>query len=208
LQKINFILLRNYLNIGLIEAGCDEAGRGCLAGPVAAAAVIMPEDYSNPELNDSKKMTESARIRLRKEIENVAIAYSVAFIDNYKIDEINILKASILAMHHAIESLKIRPRHLIIDGNRFFPFQDIPHTCVVKGDGQFISIAAASVLAKTYRDEFMLELHKEYSSYGWDRNKGYPTKMHRNAIAESGITKYHRRSFRLTDNQLVIKFND
>jgi ribonuclease HII len=200
-------LLKNYFKKNLIEAGCDEAGRGCLAGPVAAAAVIMPSDYSNHELNDSKKMTERARLRLRREIENVAIAYSVAFVDNFKIDEINILKASILAMHHAIETLKIRPGHLIIDGNRFFPFKDIPHTCIIKGDGKYISIAAASVLAKTYRDELMLTLHNEYNCYGWDRNKGYPTEVHRNAITEFGITKYHRRSFQLTNNQLVLDFN-
>jgi ribonuclease HII len=201
-------LLENYFKKGCLEAGCDEAGRGCLAGPVAAAAVIMPDGYSNHELNDSKKMTKLARERLRMEIEQVAIAYSVAFIDNFKIDEINILKASILAMHHAIESLKIRPGHLIIDGNRFYPFQDIPHACIVKGDGKYISIAAASVLAKTYRDEFMLRLHNEYNSYGWNRNKGYPTKTHRNAINEFGITKYHRRSFHLTNNQLVLNFDD
>jgi ribonuclease HII len=199
-------LLKNYFEKGRIEAGCDEAGRGCLAGPVAAAAVIMPGDYSNNELNDSKKMTQHARERLRIEIEQVAIAYSVAFIDNFKIDEINILKASILAMHQAIESLKILPEHLLIDGNRFYPYKKIPHTCIIKGDGQYIAIAAASVLAKTYRDEFMLNLHKEYSCYGWDRNKGYPTKAHRNAINRFGITKYHRKSFHLTDNQLDLNF--
>jgi ribonuclease HII len=201
-------LLKNYFKKGWIEAGCDEAGRGCLAGPVTAAAVIMPDAYSNSELNDSKKMTESARKRLRVEIENVAIAYSVAFIDNFKIDEINILKASILAMHHAIESLKILPGHLLIDGNKFYPFKNIPHTCIIKGDGKYFSIAAASVLAKTYRDEFMLKLHEENCSYGWDRNKGYPTKAHREAITRFGITKYHRRSFQLTNNQLLLNFID
>jgi ribonuclease HII len=201
-------LLKNYFKKGLIEAGCDEAGRGCLAGPVAAAAVILPDGYSNSELNDSKKMTEKARDRLRIEIERIAVAYSVAFIDNLKIDEINILKASILAMHQAIGSLRICPGHLLIDGNRFYPYKDIPHTCIVKGDGQYMSIAAASVLAKTYRDELMLSMHNEYNYYGWDRNKGYPTKAHRDAICGFGITKYHRRSFHLTNSQLALNFND
>jgi ribonuclease HII len=201
-------LLRNYLRKGFVEAGCDEAGRGCLAGPVAAAAVIMPADYSNCELKDSKKMTSAARERLRKEIEQVAIAFSVAFIDNEIIDEINILKASILAMHRAIDSLTIRPGHLLIDGNRFYQYEDIPHSCIIKGDGKFVPIAAASVLAKTYRDELMLKLHQEYSHYGWCRNKGYPTIAHRKAITEFGITKYHRRSYHLTNNQLHLNFTD
>jgi ribonuclease HII len=201
-------LLKGCLNQGLVEAGCDEAGRGCLAGPVVAAAVIMPSTYSHSLLDDSKKMTPAARAIMRREIEDNALAYSVAFVDNLKIDEINILKASILAMHMALDKLHIRPDHIIIDGNRFFPYQRIPFTCVVKGDSKYVTIAAASVLAKTYRDEYMLNLHKEFDYYGWDRNKGYPTTIHRNAITHFGITKYHRRTFHLTNNQLELKFDN
>lgn len=201
-------LLKNYLNQGMVEAGCDEAGRGCLAGPVVAAAVIMPSYYTHDLLNDSKKMTSTARNIMRSEIEQNALAYAVAFIDNIVIDEINILKASILAMHKALDKLNQRPEHIIIDGNRFYPYQKIPYTCIVKGDSKYVSIAAASVLAKTYRDEYMLQLHSEFDYFGWNKNKGYPTKIHRNAIANSGITKYHRRSFHLTDSQLEIEFID
>jgi ribonuclease HII len=201
-------LLKSFFKEGIVEAGCDEAGRGCLAGPVVAAAVIMPADYSNPLLNDSKKMTVSARTIMRLEIEQNALAYAVAFIDNYQIDELNILKASILAMHKALDQLPRKPEHIIIDGNRFYPYYNIPYTCIVKGDGKYISIAAASVLAKTYRDEFMMNLHNDFAPYGWDKNKGYPTMLHRKAIAAHGITKYHRRSFQLTNSQLEINFNN
>jgi len=201
-------LLKNNLHQGIIEAGCDEAGRGCLAGPVVAAAVIMPPEYSHPLLNDSKKMTSKARAIMRVEIEKNALSYAVAFVDNIKIDEINILKASILAMHLALDKLKINPEHILVDGNRFFKYQKILHTCVVKGDGKYVSIAAASVLAKTYRDEYMMDLHEKYDYYGWDKNKGYPTKIHRSAINQWGITKYHRRSFQLTDNQLKLEIFD
>jgi ribonuclease HII len=199
-------LLKNYLKADKIEAGCDEAGRGCLAGPVCAAAVIMPSDYSNPLLNDSKKMTPKNRTVLRKEIESIATDYSVVFIDNNKIDEVNILRASVLAMHEALDKLKIQPQHLLIDGNKFIPYKNIPHTCIVKGDGKFVSIAAASVLAKTHRDERMLQLHARFNKYEWDRNKGYPTQNHRKAILAHGITPYHRRSFRLVDPQMKINF--
>jgi ribonuclease HII len=202
------ILLKSYLNKGVMEAGCDEAGRGCLAGPVVAAAVIMPPEYFHPLLNDSKKMTPPSRSIMRFEIEKNALAYSVSFVDNTIIDEINILKASILAMHQALDKMKVKPEHILIDGNRFFPYRKIPYTCIVKGDGKYVSIAAASVLAKTYRDEYMLELHKEFDFYGWNKNKGYPTKIHRNAISCCGITKYHRRSFQLINNQLELKFNN
>jgi ribonuclease HII len=199
-------LLKNFLHKGLIEAGCDEAGRGCLAGPVCAAAVIMPCDYSNPLLNDSKKIPANIREQLRKEIENVALDYAVVLVNNKKIDEINILKASILGMHLALDELKVCPDHILIDGNRFIPYKKIPYTCIVKGDGKYVSIAAASILAKTYRDELMIELHKQFSKYGWDRNKGYPTKFHRNAIALYGTTHYHRHSFRLLTRQIQIDF--
>lgn len=199
--------MKSYFKEGIIEAGCDEAGRGCLAGPVVAAAVILPADYSNPFLNDSKKMTSIARNSMRKEIEKDALAYSVAFINNELIDEINILKASILAMHQALDKLTTKPEHIIIDGNRFFPYRNISHTCIIKGDGKYLSIAAASVLAKTYRDEYMEDLHNQYQIYGWNKNKGYPTRFHRQAISDHGITKYHRRSFQLTNNQLEILFN-
>ena len=199
-------MLKSYLKIDVVEAGCDEAGRGCLAGPVVAAAVILPPDYTNEHLNDSKKLSEKARYLLRDEIEKEALAYAVAFIDNTEIDQINILKASIKAMHKAIEKLNCEPGHIIVDGNRFYPYGNIPHTCVVKGDGKYFSIAAASVLAKTYRDDFMSEIAREFTVYSWEKNKGYPTKAHREAIMQHGITKYHRRSFQLLDKQMELKF--
>lgn len=182
---------------GLIEAGCDEAGRGCLAGPVTAAAVILPDDFNQPLLNDSKKLSEKQRSFLRPLIEEKALAFAVAFVHQEEIDEINILRASFRAMHLAIERLKMVPELLLIDGNRFISFPNIPHECIIKGDGKFLSIAAASVLAKTYRDEYMEKIHNEFPYYGWDRNKGYPTMEHRRAIKEMGDCKYHRKSFTL-----------
>lgn len=190
-------MLLQYLNKGVVEAGCDEAGRGCLAGPVFAAAVILPPSFSNDMLNDSKKLTERQRYELRPIIEREAIAWAVGIVDNQEIDRINILRASIEAMHRAISQLKVRPEALLIDGNRFYPFEDIPHTTIVKGDGKIMSIAAASVLAKTYRDDFMTQIDQEFPQYNWRVNKGYPTKDHRAAIAQHGPTKYHRMSFRL-----------
>ena len=190
-------MLLQYLNKGVVEAGCDEAGRGCLAGPVFAAAVILPPSFCNDMLNDSKKLTERQRYELRPIIEREAIAWAVGIVDNHEIDRINILRASIEAMHRAISQLKVRPEALLIDGNRFYPFEDIPHTTIVKGDGKIMSIAAASVLAKTYRDDFMTQIDQEFPQYNWRVNKGYPTKDHRAAIAQHGPTKYHRMSFRL-----------
>lgn len=190
-------MLLQYLNKGVVEAGCDEAGRGCLAGPVFAAAVILPPSFSNNLLNDSKKLTERQRYELRPIIEREAIAWAVGIVDNREIDRFNILRASIEAMHRAIRLLKVRPEALLIDGNRFYPFEDIPHTTIVKGDGKMMSIAAASVLAKTYRDDFMTQIDQEFPQYNWSVNKGYPTKDHRAAIAQHGATKYHRMSFRL-----------
>ena len=190
-------MLLQYLNKGVVEAGCDEAGRGCLAGPVFAAAVILPPSFSNDMLNDSKKLSERQRYELRPIIEREAIAWAVGIVDNREIDRINILRASIEAMHRAISQLKVRPEALLIDGNRFSPFEDIPHTTIVKGDGKIMSIAAASVLAKTYRDDFMTQIDQEFPQYNWRVNKGYPTKDHRAAIAQHGPTKYHRMSFRL-----------
>ena len=179
------------------ECGCDEAGRGCLAGPVVAAAVILPDDFDCPTLNDSKQLSERERDRLRPIIEKHAIAWTVAEVNNVEIDEINILNASILAMHKAIEKLKIKPQFLIIDGNRFKPYPNIPHQTIVKGESKYLSIAAASVLAKTHRDELMKNLHKEHPQYAWDKNKAYPTKKHRESIREFGTTIYHRLSFNL-----------
>lgn len=200
-------MLLPYLHEDLIEAGCDEAGRGCLAGAVYAAAVILPPDFRNELLNDSKQLTERQRYDLRPVIQREALAWAVGVVAPQEIDEINILNASFLAMHHAVDALKVRPQHLLIDGNRFRPYPGIPHTTVVKGDGKYLSIAAASVLAKTYRDDYMLRLHAEYPDYGWDRNKGYPTREHRAAIALHGTTPYHRRSFNLLgDGQLELKF--
>ncbi len=189
-----------------IEAGCDEAGRGCLAGPVFAAAVILPPGFENELLDDSKKLTEKQRYFLRPLIEKEALAWAVASVSNSEIDEINILNASFLAMNKAVHQLKITPEHLLIDGNRFRPQTKIPFTCMVKGDGRFYSIAAASVLAKTYRDDFMLKVHEEFPNYDWHKNKGYPTKKHRAAIKKYGPTSLHRMSFRLLDEQLSLNF--
>ena len=179
----------------LIEVGCDEAGRGCLAGPVFAAAVILPTDYSNPLLNDSKKLTAAQRNKLRLVIENDALAWNVEMVDNIEIDRINILNASILAMHKSLANLSLIPELILVDGNRFKSYQDIPHECIIKGDGLYLSIAAASILAKTHRDEYMLKLHETYSSYGWNRNMGYPTLEHRRKILQVGSTPYHRLTF-------------
>ncbi|QKG81264.1 ribonuclease HII [Tenuifilum thalassicum] len=191
-------MLEVCLHKDMIEAGCDEAGRGCLAGPVFAAAVILPNDFNEPLINDSKLLTHKQREKLREVIEHYAVDWAVAMVSNQEIDEINILNASILAMHRAIESLKKkRPQHLLIDGNRFKPYSDIPHTCIVKGDSKFLPIAAASILAKTHRDEFMTRISKEYPYYQWEVNKGYPTKKHREGIAKNGISPYHRKSFKL-----------
>lgn len=198
--------LLSFFKENTIEAGCDEAGRGCLAGPVFAAAVILPPDFKNELLNDSKQLTEKQRYLLRPVIEEQALAWAVVAVDNHEIDEVNILNASFLAMNRAVAQLKIRPGHLLIDGNRFRPQTDIPFTCMVKGDGRFYSIAAASVLAKTYRDDLMDKLHREIPQYDWNRNKGYPTKKHRDAIRKYGPTKYHRMSFRLLDEQLTLDF--
>lgn len=189
-------MLLPWLNEGMIEAGCDEAGRGCLCGPVACAAVILPPDFKCDELNDSKQLSEKKREALRPIIESKALAWAVVMVDAEKIDEINILNASILGMHLALDKLKIRPEHILVDGNRFKPYRDVPHTTVVKGDGKYMSIAAASILAKTHRDELMMKLASEFPGYGWEVNKGYPTKAHREAIGKLGITPLHRKSFR------------
>jgi len=182
---------------GRIEAGCDEAGRGCLAGPVTAAAVILPADFTSDMINDSKQLTERQRERLRPVIEREAIAWAVAMVSPEEIDRINILRASITAMHRALDQLAVRPEGILVDGNRFYPYHDIPHTTIVKGDGKMLSIAAASILAKTHRDELMRRLDAEFPQYGWSRNKGYPTPDHRAAIAAHGITPYHRKTFQL-----------
>ena len=193
------IMLERYLIEGRIEAGCDEAGRGCLAGPVTAAAVILPPEFANALINDSKQLTEHQREQLRPIIEREALAWAVAHVSPQEIDRINILNASILAMHRAIDQLTVRPQALLIDGNRFKPYRDVPHTTIVKGDATMMSIAAASVLAKTHRDELMRQLAQECPGYGWERNKGYPTKEHRAAIARLGATEHHRRSFQLLE---------
>lgn len=198
-------MLKSQFQNKLIEAGCDEAGRGCLAGPVYAAAVILPKNYKNKLLNDSKQLSEKKRNILKEEIEKDAIAFGVGIVDNLEIDKINILNASFLAMHRAVEQLKITPELLLIDGNRFKPYKDIPHECIIKGDGKFLSIAAASVLAKTYRDEFMLESDKKHPEYQWKKNKGYPTKAHREAIKKIGTTDIHRMSFKLLPEQLSLE---
>lgn len=190
----------------LIEAGCDEAGRGCLAGPVFAAAVILPPDFVCDELNDSKQLSEKKRYQIRPYIEANALAWAVGVVDNREIDEINILNASFLAMHRAVAKLNIDPQHLLIDGNRFRQYEKIPHTCIVKGDGKLMPIAAASVLAKTYRDDYMMTIHAECPQYNWDHNKGYPTKKHRSAITEYGVTRYHRLTFNLIEKQLSLDF--
>lgn len=191
--------LRKYHTKGLIEAGCDEAGRGCLAGPVFAAAVILPQDFIIDLLDDSKKISEKKRYLVRPAIEANASAWAVAMVDNREIDAFNILNASIEAMHIAIRQLTIKPQLLLIDGNRFKPFQELPHHCIIRGDATYASIAAASVLAKTYRDDYMRKIHEKYHQYAWDKNKGYPTRQHREAIRKYGISPYHRRSFRLME---------
>lgn len=202
-------MLLPYLHGDVIEAGCDEAGRGCLAGAVYAAAVVLPRDFRNDKLNDSKQLTVKQRYALREVIEREALAWAVGVVSPEEIDRINILNASILAMHRALDALVVRPEHLLIDGNRFKPYQQIPHTTIVKGDGKYLSIAAASILAKTYRDDYMEGLHKLYPSYDWNRNKGYPTARHRAAIATHGVTPYHRMTFNLLgDGQLSLPFTD
>lgn len=200
-------MLKSHYYESLIEAGCDEAGRGCLAGSVYAAAVILPSDYQNELLNDSKKLTAKKRYALREEIERDAIAWAVGIVAPEEIDKINILNASFLAMHRALDQLKVRPEAVIVDGNRFKPYHDLPSTTIVKGDGKYLSIAAASILAKTYRDDYMLSLAEEYPQYDWQSNMGYPTKKHRQAIREHGITPYHRKSYNLLgDGQLSFDF--
>ncbi len=200
-------MLASHYYEGKVEAGCDEAGRGCLAGSVYAAAVIFPENYQNEELNDSKQLTDKRRKLLREIIQRDAVAWAVGIVTPEEIDKINILNASILAMHRALDQLKVRPEAVIVDGNRFKPYQSLPHTTIVKGDGKYLSIAAASILAKTYRDDYMDKLAEEYPQYDWLSNKGYPTKKHREAIRQYGITPYHRKTFNmLGDGQLSLEF--
>lgn len=208
-------MLASHYYTGLIEAGCDEAGRGCLAGAVYAAAVILPPDYQNALLNDSKQLTEKRRYQLRTEIERDAVSWAVGIVSPEEIDKINILNASILAMHRALDQLEVRPQAIIVDGNRFKPYKDaasaqvLPHTTIVKGDGKYLAIAAASILAKTYRDDYMNQLAEEYPQYDWLQNKGYPTKKHREAIRNYGITPYHRTTYNLLgDGQLSLDFKD
>lgn len=200
-------MLKSYYQAELTEAGCDEAGRGCLAGSVYAAAVILPKDYMNEELNDSKQLTEKRRYALREVVERDAVAWAVGIVTAEEIDKINILNASILAMHRALDQLKVRPGYIIVDGNKFKKYQDLPHTTIVKGDGKYLSIAAASILAKTYRDDYMNGLAEKYPQYDWKSNKGYPTKKHRAAIKAYGITPFHRKSYNLLgDGQLSFDF--
>lgn len=198
------IMLELKLHPNLIECGTDEAGRGCLAGPVTAAAIILPDNFTSDILNDSKQLSKSKRESLRPLLEDCCISYGVTHIFMEEIDQINILNASILGMQRSIEQLTPQPEHIAVDGNKFKPYHNIPHTCVIKGDGKYLNIAAASVLAKTYRDEFMQKIHQEYPMYNWKKNKGYPTKEHREAIKKYGITKYHRKSFRLLPEQLAL----
>ena len=198
-------MLKSYYDKHLIEAGCDEAGRGCLAGPVYASAVILPKNYRNKWLDDSKKLSDKDRYELRPEIEEKAIVWAVGTVNNIEIDEINILKASFLAMHRAVDQLKQQPELLLIDGNRFQKYKDIPHQCIVKGDAKFLSIAAASILAKTYRDDFMKQAAIEHPHYGWEKNMGYPTKKHREAIKTNGTTPLHRLTFQLLPKQLSLE---
>ncbi|MDR0333704.1 MAG: ribonuclease HII [Dysgonamonadaceae bacterium] len=198
--------LQKHLHPNRIEAGCDEAGRGCLAGPVFAAAVILPDNFDCSQLNDSKQLSEKQRKKLREIIEQNALSFAVEICTPEEIDEINILWASVKAMHRALAKLSTAPEYILVDGNRFRPFGDIPYTCIVKGDSKFLSIAAASVLAKTYRDDYMTQLHNEFPAYNWAKNKGYPTKTHREAIKNHGITEHHRKSFNLMDRQLEISF--
>lgn len=201
-------MLKNYYKQGRVEAGCDEAGRGCLAGSVYAAAVILPPDYHNERLNDSKKLTARQRYALRQGIERDAVAWAVGVVTPQEIDQINILNASILAMHRALDQLQVRPEAIIVDGNRFKPYRDLPHTTIVKGDGKYLSIAAASILAKTYRDDEMVRLAQEYPDYDWQHNMGYPTRKHREAIRQHGVTPYHRRTFNLLGSEeLTIPFD-
>jgi len=199
-KTTEYQLIPNYSGY-ILECGCDEAGRGCLAGPVVAAAVILPADFRCSKLTDSKQLSEYQRDELRVIIEKDALAWAVAYVDEKEIDRINILNASILAMHRALEMLKIRPEFIIVDGNKFKKYQDIPHQTIVKGDSKYLSIAAASVLAKTHRDEFMLSIHEEFPKYGWDKNKAYPTLAHRKAIKEFGVTPYHRLTYRLLNEK-------
>jgi len=200
IKQTEYQLIPNYSGC-ILESGCDEAGRGCLAGPVVAAAVILPADFRCSKLTDSKQLSENQRNELRIIIEKEALAWAVAFVDEKEIDRINVLNASILAMHRALETLKIRPEFIIVDGNKFKNYQNIPHQTIVKGDSKYLSIAAASVLAKTHRDEFMMSLHKEFPKYGWDKNKAYPTSAHRKAIKEFGVTPYHRLTYRLLNEK-------
>lgn len=195
-------MLRSFFSRKLIEAGCDEAGRGCLAGPVVAAVVILPKRFKHDVLNDSKKLNAAQRERLKEEIKEKAIAWNIAMVDNHEIDRLNILRATYKAMHLAIEGLDKKPELLLVDGNNFIPFKEIPFKTIVQGDGKFLSIAAASVLAKTFRDEYMNKLHEKHPEYKWNTNKGYPTQEHRDAIAEYGSTDFHRKTFNLGDSQL------
>ena len=207
-HKCSDMLASHYYE-GKIEAGCDEAGRGCLAGSVYAAAVILPDGYQNELLNDSKQLSEKKRYQLREIIERDAVAWAVGIVTPDEIDQINILNASILAMHRALDQLKVRPEAIIVDGNRFKPYKKLPHTTIVKGDGKYLAIAAASILAKTYRDDYMNQLAEEYPQYDWLSNKGYPTKKHREAIKQFGITPYHRKSYNLLgDGQLSFDFEE
>jgi len=198
------MLASNYSGFSL-EAGTDEAGRGCLSGPVVAAAVILPIDFTHPFLNDSKQLSEKKRAQLRPFIEENALAFAVSFVWQDEVDKINVLQASITGMHRSIEMLQIEPEYIIVDGNKFNSYRDIPHKTIVRGDAKYLSIAAASVLAKTYRDEYMEKIHKEFPMYNWKKNKGYPTKEHRNGIREFGITKYHRKTFKLLPEQLMLE---
>jgi len=202
-------MLKNHYYEGLVEAGCDEAGRGCLAGSVYAAAVILPPDYENADLNDSKQLTEKRRNLLRTQIERDAVAWAVGVVTPEEIDKINILRASFLAMHRALDQLSTRPEAIIVDGNRFTPYKSLPYTCIVKGDGKYQAIAAASILAKTYRDDYMARLAEEYPQYDWQSNKGYPTGKHREAIRRYGPTPYHRMTYNLLGNEeLTLNFSD
>ncbi len=197
--------LKSFHTKGIVEAGCDEAGRGCLAGPVFAAAVILPPKYKNKTLNDSKQLSEKVRYELRKEIEADAVTYAIGVVSQQEIDDINILRASFLAMHRALDQLDRRPESLLIDGNRFTKYNDITHHCIIKGDGIYLAIAAASILAKTYRDEYMANLHPQFPHYRWDTNMGYPTKAHRDAIRQYGPCEHHRKTFTLLPNQLELE---
>lgn len=202
-------MLKNHYFDGVVEAGCDEAGRGCLAGSVYAAAVILPADYENAELNDSKKLTARKRNELRRVIERDAVAWAVGIVTPEEIDKINILNASFLAMHRALDALSVRPEAVIVDGNRFKPYRDLPHATIVKGDGKYLSIAAASILAKTWRDEYMERIAQEHPQYDWTSNKGYPTRRHREAIRRFGVTPYHRMSYNLLgDAEPMLPFEE